>query len=101
MTGRDRSDGAAQMAQVGARLGEAGAHAGADLDLRAQKFGANLAGQQGLAIGQHLGWRIVDDIACRAVDEKVLLLDANGEFRLGAGHPLLQMHGFDIPQSRA
>ena len=34
VAGRDRGDSPAEMAQVGARFGEAGAHAGADLDLR-------------------------------------------------------------------
>ena len=90
VAGRDRSDSPAEMAQVGARFGEAGAHAGADLDLRTQKFGADLARQQRLTIGQHFGWRIVDDIARRAVDEKILLLDAEGEFRFGGGHPQLR-----------
>jgi hypothetical protein len=38
--------------------------------------------EQRLAFRQHLRGRIADDIACRAVDEKIFLLDAESEFRL-------------------
>jgi hypothetical protein len=77
---------ATEATEIGARLGEARAHAGPDLDLRAQEFGADLARQQRLAIGQHRRRRIVDDIARRPVDKEVLLFDAEGEFRFGWRH---------------
>jgi len=68
--------------QIGARLVEARANPGSDLDLRAQKFRAYLPPEQPLAFRQHLRRRIADDIARGAVDEEIFLLDAEGEFRL-------------------
>ncbi len=49
----DLRHGRAQVSEIGARLGDAAAFAGADLDLRAQELGADLPGEQALALRQH------------------------------------------------
>ena len=78
----DRCDRPAQPPQIGPRLVEARANPRPDLDLRAQKFGAHLRAEPRLAFGQHAVGRIADDVARRPVDEKILLLDAQSEFRV-------------------
>jgi hypothetical protein len=64
------------------------------LDLRAQKFRTDLPRQQRLAIGQHLGRRILDDIARRPIDQEIFLLDAKSKFRLGRRHPKPRVAAF-------
>ena len=81
---RDRCDRAAQPPQIGPRLVEARADPRPDLDLRAQELGAHLRAEQRLAFGQHAVGRVADDVARRPVDEKIFLLDAEGEFGLAA-----------------
>src|SRR6516164_4834797 len=78
---RHPGDCGAQPPQFRAGLAEARANPGADLDLRAQKLGAHLTGEQRLALLQHLAGRIADNIAGCAVDEKILLFDPEGELR--------------------
>ena len=79
-------DGGAQVQEIGARLGNGGARAGADLDLRAQELGADLAAELCLACSHHGGRRLGDEVARGAIDEVVFLLDADGEFWLGERH---------------
>src|SRR5262249_45485516 len=69
------------MNQLIARLLHRVAHAGADLDLRAQEFGADLAAQGLLAFGEQFRRLLVREVAAILVDEEVLLLDADGEAR--------------------
>src|SRR5262249_32109650 len=69
------------MNQLIARLLHRVAHAGADLDLRAQEFGADLAAQGLLAFGEQFRRLLVREVAAVLVDEEVLLLDADGEAR--------------------
>src|SRR5262249_8499048 len=64
-----------QPSEIGAGLTEALTNPRSDLNLRAQKLWTYLPGEQGLALLQHFRRRIADDIARRAVDEKVFLLD--------------------------
>ena len=56
---------------------------GPDLDLRAQKFGADLGAQQRLEFGQHAIGRVADDVARGPIDDEILLLDAERKFRPG------------------
>src|ERR1700752_432766 len=85
VTRRHPGDRRAQASQVGAGLVEAYANPCPDFDLRAQKLWADLPGERRLALLQHLGRRIADDVARRAVDEEILLLDAESELGLGCG----------------
>ncbi len=78
---RHRGDPAPQPPQLGPRLFETCTDPGPDLDLRAQKFRADLGAQQRLEFGQHAIGRVADDIARRPIDEEILLLDAEGKFR--------------------
>ena len=75
----DAADGAAQMNQLVARLLHGLAHAGADLDLRAQEFRADLAAQRLLAFGKEGRRGFLGEVAALFVDEEVFLLDAEGE----------------------
>jgi hypothetical protein len=83
VTARNPGDRAAQAPKLVPRLVEAGADPRPDLDLRAQEFGPHLRPQQRLQFGQHGRGRIADDITRRAIDEEVLLLDAESKFRFG------------------
>src|SRR4029077_7015319 len=69
------------MNQLIARLLHRVANAGADLDLRAQEFGADLAAQGLLAFGEQFRRLLAREVAAVPVDEEVLLLDADGEAR--------------------
>jgi hypothetical protein len=52
-----------------------------------------LAREQGLALGQHRLRRVTDHVARSSIDEKILLLDAEGEFRLGhRSQPIAHLH---------
>ena len=74
------------MRELAARLPEGGTYARADLDLGLQELGRHLALEEGLALGEHgLGCGI-DKGPRAAVDEEILLLDAERESRLGDGH---------------
>ena len=84
MARRHRRDPAPQPPQLGPRLVESRADPGPDLDLRAQKFGADLGAKQRLEFGQHAIGRVADDIARRPIDEEIFLLDAEREFRFGS-----------------
>src|SRR6516162_5290201 len=83
---RHPGDRRAKPPQIGARLFEARTNPCPNFDLRAQKFRAYLPPEQPLAFRQHLRGRIADDIARGAVDEEILLLDAESEFRLRLSH---------------
>src|SRR5438128_2513460 len=65
-----------QPPQFRPRLVEGCADPGSNLDLRAQKFRADLAAEQCLAFGQHAIGRVADHIARRPIDEEIFLLDA-------------------------
>ena len=84
VTARHAGDRAAQSPKLGSRLVEAIADPCPDLDLRAQEFGAYLRPQQRLQFGQHRRRRVADNITRCAIDEEVLLLDAECKFRFGA-----------------
>ena len=75
----DASDGAAQMHKLVACLLHRFADASADLDLRTQEFGADLAAQRLLAFSKQRRRRLLREVASFAVDEEVFLLDAEGE----------------------
>src|SRR5690606_29647990 len=78
----DVDDRAAQHGQRLAHLGEVAADARADLDLRAHELGFDLlAVDPCLALLQHRGRHLVDQISRRAIDEEVLLLDTERERR--------------------
>src|SRR6516165_4751786 len=83
VTRRHRGHRRAQPPQLGARVLQVRADPRLDLDLRAQKFRAHLPREQCLAFRQHCLRRVADDIARRAIDEEIFLLDAEGEFWLG------------------
>src|SRR5271169_6686374 len=78
---RHPGDGRPQPSQIDAGLAEARTNPCSDLDLRSQKFRAYLPCEQYLALLQHFRRGIADDIARRAVDEKIFLLDSKSEFR--------------------
>src|SRR5580693_4781451 len=80
---RHRRDPAPQPPQLGARFVEICADPCPDLNLRAQKFRADLRAQQRLELGQHPIGRVADDIARRPIDEEIFLLDAERKFRFG------------------
>ncbi len=82
----DGGDRAAQMDEIGASLLHRVADAGADLDLRAQEFGAHLAAQRLLAFGEQRGRRLGREVAGLLVDEEILFLDADGEAWFADGH---------------
>jgi hypothetical protein len=65
------------------RIGQIRTNTRADFDLRTQEFRADLARKQRLAVRQHFGWRIVDDVARRPVNQEIFLLDTERELRLG------------------
>ena len=75
----DLADRAAEVDQLVARLLHRGAYARADLDLRAQELGADLAAQSLLAFGEKGRRRLLDKVAGGAIDEEIFLLDADGE----------------------
>ena len=75
----DLRDGAAQVDQVGPRLGDGPADGGADFDLRAKKFPAEVAGEPCLEGVDERGRRLADQIPRPPVDEKVLFLDPDAE----------------------
>jgi hypothetical protein len=79
--GGDGADGRTQPDQLVARLMHGVAHAGADLDLRAQEFRADLPAiieQRLLAFGEERRGRL-REIAAVLIDEEVLLFDTEGE----------------------
>src|SRR6516164_2967827 len=83
LTRRHSGYSSAEPRQIAAGLVKACTNPCSDLDLGTQKLRAHLPGEQGLALLQHFGRRIPDDITRCAVDEKIFLLDAESEFRLG------------------
>ena len=88
----DAADRAAQMDQLVARLLHGFADAGADLDLRAQEFGADLAAQRLLAFGEQRGRRLLREVARVLVDEEIFLLDAEREAWFLDGHGAALWH---------
>ena len=82
----DAADRAAQMDELVARLRHGLAYAGADLDLRAQEFGADLSAQRFLALGEQRRRRLLGQVAAILVDEEIFLLDAEGEAWFLDGH---------------
>ncbi len=60
-------------------FGKAAAHRRADLDLSAQELRRHAAGKPPLAFAQHLRRRIAGEVAAGAIDQQILLLDAEGE----------------------
>ncbi len=82
----DGAHGRTQADQIGARLLDRTADLGADLDLRAQEFGADLAGQRRLTFGEKRGGLLLRKVARLLVDEEIFLLDADGEARFANGH---------------
>ena len=78
----------AQPGQLVAGLGEAAADGGADLDLSPQELRRHPAGKPRLAFAQHLRRGIAGEVPAGAVDQQILLLDAEGEAGLAhAGMP--------------
>ena len=55
-------------------------------DLRAEEFGAHLAAQCLLTLGEQLGRLLVRKVAAVLVHEEILLLDTHGEARFLDGH---------------
>ena len=88
----DAADRAAQMDQLVARFLHGFADAGADLDLRAQEFGADLAAQRLLAFGEQRGRRLLREVARVLVDEEIFLLDAEREAWFLDGHGAALWH---------
>src|ERR1700741_862598 len=81
-TRRNSGYGRTESPQISAGFIEACTNPCSDLDLGTQKLWAHLPGEQSLALLQHFGRGIADDIARRAINEKIFLLDTKGEFRL-------------------
>ena len=88
----DAADRAAQMDQLVARFLHGFADAGADLDLRAQEFGTDLAAQRLLAFGEQRGRRLLREVARVLVDEEIFLLDAEREAWFLDGHGAALWH---------
>ena len=82
----DSAHGRAQADQIGARLLDRAADLGADFDLRAQEFRADLAWQRLLAFGEEGRRRFLREVARLLVDEEIFLLHADGEARFANGH---------------
>src|SRR6185437_9733630 len=74
------------MHELVARLLHRVADTRADLDLRAQEFGADLAAQSLLALSEQFRRLLVRKVAAVLVDEEIFLLDADGEARFLDGH---------------
>ena len=74
-------DAEAELTQLVPRGVDGIANRRADFDLGPQKFGhdgADLFGNDRLAVAQKARRRIVDEVACVGIDEHVFLLDPNG-----------------------
>ena len=76
---RDAADRGAEVGKLVARFLDRCAHARADLDLRAQEFGADLPAQGLLAFGEQRRRRLLSEVARGAIDKEVFFLDADGE----------------------
>ncbi len=90
----DGADGLAQIDELVARLLDRMAHRGADLDLRAQEFGAHLPLQGFLAFGEEGRRRRGLEVPALLVDEEVLLLNAEREAWFADGHGAIVSQSF-------
>ena len=86
--GRDRGDGPAQMAQLGARLRHVGVRRRDHLDLRLQEFARDPAVGRGSRGLEERLRHVVRDQLGLGVDQEVFLFDSEGEF-VGHSLPLL------------
>ena len=84
----DLRNGAAQVHQVSPRLCDGSADRGADFNLRAKEFPAEVAGELYLVGLDERGRRLADQIPRLPVDEKVLFLDPDAEAGLSQRHQL-------------
>ena len=82
----DLADAAAQADQVVTGLGDAAADRRPDLDLGPHELGRHPRTKPALALGHDVVGRVGDEIACHRVDEKVFLLDTDGELRCHIRH---------------
>ena len=82
----DAPDRTAEMDELVAGFLNRFADARADLDLRAEEFGAHLAAQRLLAFCEQLSRRLLGDVSARLVDEEIFFLDADREAWFLDGH---------------
>ncbi len=75
----DAADGRAEVNELVARLLHRRAHPRADLDLRAEEFGADLPAQSLLAFREESRRRLLGKVAGVAIDQEIFLLDPDAE----------------------
>ena len=91
--------GAAQLAELQARLADRAAHGRRDLDLRAQELRERAPRGALVQVREELRRRVARDRARLAVHEQVLLLDAEGERRLLRAHAWRRRGGSVAPRT--
>ena len=75
----DRTDGRPQLDELIAGLLHRAADTGADLDLRTQEFGTDLARQGGISLGEERRRRLRGKVPGVLVDQEILFLHADAE----------------------